>query len=375
MKKYYFLIILVLVLGLVLTGCSLLSNISQVPATEQNGISYLTKTFPPTGLVGWWRFNGNADDSSGNNNNGAVEGGATYDPSPMGQALSFDGVDDYVNCGSGAILKPTQNITIEMWVKPSLTQNQYADILGCHQYNQGYVVQQDSTDTNNYYFAYNNDGTNGGWQGMWIKTQLTPGVWQHFVVQKEGNTIRHFLNGIQTTSGAVSGDIYYSPTEPFYIGIGWLLTSNRYFEGSIDDVRIWNVALLLEQLGQVYDFNGFFPPIENPGVDGNVINVAKAGRAIPVKFSLDGDQGLEIFEVEYGVEYPRSVEFVCGLPDPNAIALEGTDTAGKSNLSYDDDANQYIYVWKTEKGWADTCRQLVVKLIDGTYHRANFMFK
>jgi len=43
MKKYYFLIVLALILGLILTGCSLLSNVGQVPATEQSGITYLTK--------------------------------------------------------------------------------------------------------------------------------------------------------------------------------------------------------------------------------------------------------------------------------------------------------------------------------------------
>ena len=48
MKKYYLLIIVALILGLVLTGCSLLSNISQVPATDQSGITYLTKGPPPT---------------------------------------------------------------------------------------------------------------------------------------------------------------------------------------------------------------------------------------------------------------------------------------------------------------------------------------
>ncbi len=238
MKKLIYLIVLALILGLVLTGC-FLSNVGQVPTTGQSGINYLTKGLS-SGLVGWWRFNGDADDSSGNNNNGTVEGGAIYEPSPMGQALSFDGVDDYVNCGSGAILKPTQNITIEMWVKPSSTQNQYADILGGHQNNQGYVVQQDSTNPNNYYFAYNNNGTSGGWQGMGITTQLAPDVWQHFVVQKEGNTIRHFLNGTLSGSGTVSGDIWYSSDEPFYIGIGWNLSSNRYFKGLIDEVRIWN---------------------------------------------------------------------------------------------------------------------------------------
>jgi hypothetical protein len=48
MKKYYFLIIVALILGLVLTGCSLLSNISQVPDTEQSGMINLTKGTPGT---------------------------------------------------------------------------------------------------------------------------------------------------------------------------------------------------------------------------------------------------------------------------------------------------------------------------------------
>jgi hypothetical protein len=55
--------------------------------------------------------------------------------------------------------------------------------------------------------------------------------------------------------------------------------------------------------------------------------------------------------------------------------LEETVTAGNSSLAYDPMADQYIYVWKTEPGWAGTCRQLVVQLNDGSIHRANFKFK
>lgn len=194
-------------------------------------------------LVGLWDLNGDALDDSGYNNHGTLYGGPTYVPSPMGSALLFDGANDYVNLGSSATLKPTEDITIEMWVNPGSTQNTWADILGGHQNNQGYVVQQDADDLNTYYLAYNNNGTGAGWQGTSIKTQLTANKWQYFVVQKEGDIIRHYLDGTLTASGSVSGNIYYSPSEPFYMGIGWELTSDRYFAGAIDEVRIYNHAL------------------------------------------------------------------------------------------------------------------------------------
>ena len=50
-------------------------------------------------------------------------------------------------------------------------------------------------------------------------------------------------------------------------------------------------------------------------------------------------------------------------------------TAGNSSLTYDATTGQYSYTWKTDKGWANTCRQLVVTLADGTQYLANFKFK
>jgi hypothetical protein len=47
-------------------------------------------------------------------------------------------------------------------------------------------------------------------------------------------------------------------------------------------------------------------------------------------------------------------------------------TAGSSSLSYDAATDRYNYVWKTDKAWAGTCRQLVMKLTDGTEYKANF---
>jgi len=52
-----------------------------------------------------------------------------------------------------------------------------------------------------------------------------------------------------------------------------------------------------------------------------------------------------------------------------------TTSAGGSSLGYDAGSDRYQYIWKTESAWAGTCRQLVIKLDDGTEHRANFKFK
>jgi hypothetical protein len=55
-------------------------------------------------------------------------------------------------------------------------------------------------------------------------------------------------------------------------------------------------------------------------------------------------------------------------------ALEETLTAGQSSLNYDATADQYVYVWKTDKAWAGTARLLTVMLADGTTHLARFSF-
>ena len=115
----------------------------------------------------------------------------------------------------------------------------------------------------------------------------------------------------------------------------------------------------------IYHFSGFFQPVDNLPV----FNTLKAGSAVAVKFSLSGDQGLDIFEAGY----PKSQVIPCDSTAP-VDGVEETVTAGSSSLSYDANSDQYNYVWKTDKAWAGTCRQLVVKLNDGTSHRANFQF-
>ena len=115
-------------------------------------------------------------------------------------------------------------------------------------------------------------------------------------------------------------------------------------------------------------FDGFFAPVDNLPV----LNEVDAGRAIPVKFSLGVDQGLDIF----AAGYPSSQQVDCSeIAHAQVDGVEETTAAGSSSLSYNAGSDRYHYVWKTAEAWSGTCRQFVLKLHDGSVHRANFSFK
>jgi hypothetical protein len=117
--------------------------------------------------------------------------------------------------------------------------------------------------------------------------------------------------------------------------------------------------------GPTYDFSGFFAPVDNLPT----VNTVNSGRAIPVKFSLGGDQGLEIF----AAGSPSSVRVACPLAPP-LDTIETTVPANANTLTYDPASDRYTYVWKTLKSWAGTCRKLTVVFADGTTVEAMFRF-
>jgi probable HAF family extracellular repeat protein len=130
--------------------------------------------------------------------------------------------------------------------------------------------------------------------------------------------------------------------------------------------RAGNAASESHDYSVVYDFGGFYAPVDNPGM----INRVQAGSAVPVKFGLSGDQGLDVF----AEGYPDSRQVDCDSTAP-VDTIEQTVAARESTLSYDATADQYTYVWKTQKSWAGTCRQFTMKLEDGTTHPAVFKFR
>lgn len=127
--------------------------------------------------------------------------------------------------------------------------------------------------------------------------------------------------------------------------------------------NVGNESTSTHSYSVIYDFGGFRRPVDPLPT----LNVVKAGSAVPVKFSLGGDQGLGILAAGSPTSKVSTCE-VAGDPD----TIETTVTAGFSTLSYDAAADQYSYVWKTDKAWAGACRTLTVKLADGTTHQALF---
>jgi CSLREA domain-containing protein len=116
----------------------------------------------------------------------------------------------------------------------------------------------------------------------------------------------------------------------------------------------------------LFNFAGFFSPVSNLPT----VNQVNAGRAIPVKFSLSGNKGLDIF----APGYPSSAQYACSESAPE-VDIDGQAPVASNSLSYDAGSDQYNFVWKTESSWAGKCRQLLVVLKDGTVYRANFKFK
>jgi hypothetical protein len=125
-----------------------------------------------------------------------------------------------------------------------------------------------------------------------------------------------------------------------------------------------NTAQATASYTVLFNFGGFLRPIVNPPG----VNTVRAGKSVQLKFILDRLRGRGV----YAPGYPRSGEVPCDFNEDVAL---GEPTKGKrKRRPYKRDRELHRYLWETEKEWAGTCRQFVLKLVDGTEHRANFRF-
>ncbi|MCX6013465.1 MAG: LamG domain-containing protein [Chloroflexi bacterium] len=199
--------------------------------------------------VGGWSFDnifGNTVyDDSGNGNNGTIYG-ATQVNGVVGKALSFDG-NDYVNCGSDASLSPA-NFTAEVWIKAdqATAANRYLTIYthGANGYSAGYrLLFGESTQAVTFQWG---DGTAKNGQ----ISAVADWNWNHVAVTYNSSAIRLYLNGHLKAEDTSVNFGYGAGMKYFRIGMAGGGVS--YFNGLIDDVRIYSEALTQARIQQLY---------------------------------------------------------------------------------------------------------------------------
>jgi len=204
-----------------------------------------------SGLVGSWHFSegtGNRTaDSSGYGNDGTLtnfsfNADSNWTSGVEGYGLKFDGSDDYVDCGNDESLNITDEITIEAWVKiSSLDKYHMIATKAPSDSSSGYELEISNTNKIRFLVGSYPDGDLIG------NTILTTNTWYHIVGVYDETNLIVYLNGVN------DGNLTWTANPPsnnlnVYIGQRSDLNSNYDFNGTIDEVRIYNRALSAEEI-------------------------------------------------------------------------------------------------------------------------------
>ncbi|MFC1721128.1 LamG domain-containing protein, partial [Patescibacteria group bacterium] len=231
------------------------------------------KTGLQDGLVGHWTFDGpdmvsNVADVSGQGNTGYLNGqtATTSVRGKLGQALEFDGVDDTVNIYDSVSLDITGAVAASFWMKldslPGFTDSIYLVGKG---YVDGYASEYI------YNVTFKGNGVGGADSDLFfyigdgssfsnIETQPNNwqvGTWYHVVSVWDGATdsggMRFYIDGTLNNTGASSVSSIQSSNLDGAIGDDPDGTHHYFFDGTLDDVRIYNRALSEDEIRQLYN--------------------------------------------------------------------------------------------------------------------------
>ena len=221
----------------------------------RNAINYMLPAAPEApGPVAHWQLDEGsctiAADSSGNWLDGLVMGDPLWVAGIIGGALQLDGVDDYVDCGNPSILDfGTGDFTISAWIKTTDAGGETVFSKGGDQ--SGGIRYRLFVETTAVKILVDDDINKHDPQG---DIPVLDGQWHHLVGMRVGNTLRLYIDAVEdrgvTTHGESTLPAGYDLSGTFqhnaYIGT---VTNNetgqlqKFFAGTIDDVRIYDVAL------------------------------------------------------------------------------------------------------------------------------------
>ena len=192
-------------------------------------------------LVGWWRFDNESPliDWSSSGNAGTAKGNANQTVAgKFGEAYAFDGDGDYVDLGSDPQFD-YENLTVCAWVKPASTASNQRIVAGGASNTNKWLLGRSGTG-----FVVANGSASG--QNAWSVSAYASGEWYHVCMLR--NPVKLYVNGIDDT-GATSGTWSYGGSAK----IGARDSSAGFFNGSIDEVIIFNRTLNSTEIGALYN--------------------------------------------------------------------------------------------------------------------------
>lgn len=209
------------------------------------------------GLVACYSFSGNANDGSGNNNNGTVQG-AVLTGDRLGRpdsAYHFNGMEDYIRIPSAPIVI-NRNFTFALWAYIDVMPNRYESStlfsIGFGEDNYHYGIS-----LSNYYGPIGLTGwTVGGFNQVGASiasTRVLPAVntWYHIVMTQTDDSLTMYVNG-ERARATVAGIPYFYLKDSSIINIGLRSNGREGFAGKEDDVSIYSRALFADEVRLLY---------------------------------------------------------------------------------------------------------------------------
>lgn len=254
MKKQLFqpLLLAALLAGLMFTACKKDSDTS-------------ASSIPADGLVAYYPFDGNAQDESGFNNHGNPNNGVQFvrnRNNEEGKAVFFDGIDDYIKVphSGGINFGKDQDFTVSLWLKYGNQDNTVAvdnDVLSKWKGGYPFVVRvinqtaKPEQGTPGVWYAARWDGDcqhGGGAIGPKINDQQ----FHHVVFVKRGTLLYGYTDGMETSQGPDNTICETKNDAPLYIGTRTPSPTSNFFKGAVDDLRIYNRALSVDEIKSLY---------------------------------------------------------------------------------------------------------------------------
>ncbi|MDQ4121863.1 MAG: FG-GAP-like repeat-containing protein, partial [Acidobacteriota bacterium] len=210
----------------------------------------------PSDMISWYSAESNADDIIGTNN-GTLQNGAGFDAGKVGQAFTFDGVNDFVAVPDSASLDITGDLTIDAWINPQ-TYSNFPHILSKRNVDNFHVTYELLlSGTGQFRFSSMNSGN---FNDVNSNAIIPLNAWTHVAVTIQGTTLKLYINGAldktvtyAATRAATDGRLTIGSAET--TGCGGSGTC-EFFKGQIDEVEIFNRALSAAEIASLASASG-----------------------------------------------------------------------------------------------------------------------